>query len=283
MKNLSKINFFICSTVLDLKDHREAVIKKIQANKGIINAQEFFGAQNRKPLQTCLQEVEGSNVVIIILGNRYGSISGNSDKSFVEHEYDKATELGRVRLAYIIDEEYPVPPKHVDKGEGAEKLAVLKERVKKDLTVEFFTNPEDLAEKVFRDLLKTLPSEGFTINREEAKKTEKKTLSHDLFKFVSLPKLNYGLEFEVKAKLGRVEPASINECKALSLTHGATIKRHYEILENVELESLLVKIGKHIFASYDVAQALIDLPNDSTVTQCRVLSKRDCQSMGTRS
>jgi len=265
MKKLSNINFFVCSTVLDLKEHRDAVIKKLQASKGVINAQEFFGARNRKPLETCLAEVEKSNVFIVILGNRYGSTTEGDGKSYVEREYEKARSLKLPMLAYLIDESFPVPAKYVETGAGAQQLRTLKEKVKNDLTIETFTDPDDLAGKVFRDLLRVLPDEGIIINKEKAKELEDKSLSHNFFKFISLPKLNYGLEFEIKAELGRIEPANIDECKALSLAHGATIKRHCEILENNELRNLLVEMGSDVFASYDVAQNLIDFPDGSNV------------------
>ena len=53
-KPLSAINFFVCSTFLDLKAYRDAVIKNLQSHAGVINAQEFFGARDQKPLATCL-------------------------------------------------------------------------------------------------------------------------------------------------------------------------------------------------------------------------------------
>ena len=52
-KKLSDINFFICSTYLDLKTYRAEVIKKIKSQAGLINAQEFFGSRDNKPIETC--------------------------------------------------------------------------------------------------------------------------------------------------------------------------------------------------------------------------------------
>ena len=84
--------------------HRNAVIGKIQSKAGIINAQEFFGARDSQPLDTCLSEVERSQVFLLFLSPRNGSIDQESGKSFVEREYEKACELGILKLAYIMDE-----------------------------------------------------------------------------------------------------------------------------------------------------------------------------------
>jgi hypothetical protein len=83
-KHLSDINFFICSTYIDMKDYREAVIKDIKSRAGVINAQEFFGARDQKPLETCLEEVTSSHVFIMFLEPRYGTLDRSSGKSIVE-------------------------------------------------------------------------------------------------------------------------------------------------------------------------------------------------------
>jgi hypothetical protein len=148
-KHLSDINFFICSTYIDMKDYRNAVIKDIKSRAGIINAQEFFGARDQKPLNTCLEEVSRSNVFIMFLGPRYGTLDPSSGKSFVECEFDKATDLNLPRFAYLMDETYPFPIQHVSTGNDAILLKKFKDRVTDDLTVDFFASPSDLAAKVF--------------------------------------------------------------------------------------------------------------------------------------
>jgi hypothetical protein len=67
-----------------MKAYRDAVIKNIQSHAGAINAQEFFGARDKKPLATCLEEVNKSHVFIMFLGPRYGSTDPETGCSFGE-------------------------------------------------------------------------------------------------------------------------------------------------------------------------------------------------------
>src|SRR5213083_1249204 len=112
-QRLSDINFFICSTYVDLRAYRDAVIKEIRSHAGVINAQEFFGARDQKPLHTCLEEVDKSNVFVLFLGPRYGSVDPDSQRSFVESEYERARQRKIPIFAYIIDKSHSFPIEHV--------------------------------------------------------------------------------------------------------------------------------------------------------------------------
>jgi hypothetical protein len=202
---LSDINFFICSTYLDLQQHRNAVIERLQRAAGVINAQEFFGARAQRPLSTCLEELEKSQVFVMLLGPRYGSIEPESGRSYVELEYERATDLGLPKFAYVIDERHPFPIEFVSKGEEAEKLSRFKDRVRVDLTIDQFTTPHDIAEKVFSDLKRELPKKGFRLGDAEVSPA---LSSEDLLeRFVALPKLFAGRTLELPVKLGKYKPA----------------------------------------------------------------------------
>lgn len=252
---LTEINFFICSTYIDLKLHREEIIKKIKSLSGNINSQEFFGARDQKPIETCLLEVEKSNVFIMLLGWRYGSIETESGKSFTEIEYEKAKALNIPKFIYFIDEEYPVPAKFIDKDKNSEKLITLKSNLSKEYTIEHFTSPEDLSEKVINDLFRELPKHNFKI-KQPSKTKSVKTTSRLINKFLTLPKIYYGTEFIINVELGDFIRASEEECEAFSMTYGATIKREFwatdpEIKKNISNNNF-------IFASFEEAQNLID-------------------------
>ncbi len=53
---------------------------------------EQFGARKSNPLETCLAEVEQSDIYVGILGMRYGSEEPNSGKSYSQLEYEKEIE-----------------------------------------------------------------------------------------------------------------------------------------------------------------------------------------------
>lgn len=254
--NLTGINFFIASTFEDLRFYREEVIRSIKNKAGVINAQEFFGARSQKSIKTCLEEVGKSRVFILVLGMRYGS-KNRRGKSFTELEYLEAERLDLLRLAYVFDESHPLPPRFVDTGEDAEKLRRFKDLVKSDLTVDTFTTPEDLSNKVTQDLVRELPRKGFLINTRVANEQDEMDLPILIRKFKTLPKIFYGREFEITARVREFKRASERECEAFSFTYGAALKREIECLDK-EIDNLLGYELKAVYAEYDLAQRLFD-------------------------
>jgi hypothetical protein len=65
---------FVCSTFSDLSEEREGVLDAIRRLKLQHDSMEFFGARAEQPIETCLQEVRASDVLVVIVGHRYGSI-----------------------------------------------------------------------------------------------------------------------------------------------------------------------------------------------------------------
>jgi hypothetical protein len=262
-KPLSAIKFFVCSTFLDLTAHRNAVIKKLQSHAGVINAQEFFGARDQKPLVTCLEEVDKSEVFIMFLGPRYGSIDPDANRSFVECEYERAKERNIPRFAYLIDDSHPFPIKYVSQGDDAERLLAFKELVKRELTVVPFTVPDDLAEKVYADLIRELPKKGFRLGEARAQE-QSASASVVLQQFLVLPKLFHGRTVRIQAKLGRYSQANENTCRAFSYRYGAAIARKFIPLDE-DLKSVIGQSLTEIFASEQDALALIEVPEGAGV------------------
>lgn len=261
-KPLSTINFFICSTYVDLKPYRDAVIKNLQSHAAVISAQEFFGARDQKPLATCLEEVDKSDVFVMFLGPNYGSIDQGSNKSFVECEYARAKEKTLPRFAYLIDDSYSFPIKYVSKGEDAKRLIEFKNAVKNDLTVDFFTSPEDLAKKVYGDLVRELPKHGFKLGTDE--KDEDQSAVGILTRFIALPKLFHGRDVTFRAKLGSYDRANENICNAFSYRYGAAVVRTFTPV-NKDLGAICTGSLRKIFATDEKALELIEVPEGEEI------------------
>lgn len=256
---LSDINFFVSSTYVDMKEYRDTVIKDLQSRAGVINAQEFFGSRDQKPLATCLEELERSQVFVMFLGPRYGSIDPATGKSYVEREYERAGDLKIPRFAYLMDENQPFPVKHVSLGDDAKKLADFKRRVRSDLTVSPFSSPGDLAQKVYSDLVRELPKHGFVLGSKSVPDHDSSPLSL-VREFQLLPKLFHGRKATFEVNLGECARASENECEAFSFDYGATISRSIEPIEN-DLMNLLLKGGpRKVFAHGELAEQFMALP-----------------------
>jgi hypothetical protein len=267
---LSSISFFISSTYVDMMQHRDSVIRKLQSKSGIINAQEFFGSRNSQPLETCLEEVEQSQVFLLFIGPRYGSTDHESGKSFVEREYEKATELRIPKFAYIIDDEYEYPIKYVSTGKEAESLAAFKARVRDELTVSTFTTPDDLASKVYEDLKRELPKHNFSIGAED-KEVMACRVVDTLTRFCLLPKIYSGRRVHLKCVLGEPKRASESHCNALSLKRGLALACDMYAEDNA-ISELLLDSRILLFAEGRTAECMLNIQrNESVIVEAETI------------
>ena len=262
-KPLSNLNFFVCSTYVDLRAYREAIIKNICSHAGVINAQEFFGARDQNPLATCLEEVDKSHVFIMFLGPRYGSVDSESGQSFVQREYERARERGIPRFAYLIDKAHAFPIEHVSVGADAERLQKFKDLVQEELTVDYFTTPDDLAKKIYSDLVRELPKKGFKLGEEILEEADL-SASVVLAKFLALPKLFHGRNVRIRGRFSNYSRASNDVCEAFSYRYGAAIGRRFEPADK-ELKTTLRGSLSEVFASYEKALDLMNAPDGVTV------------------
>jgi len=154
---MASLTVFVCGTFSDLGVEREAALDSIIRLQLRHDSMEFFGARAEQPIETCLEEVRKSDVLVVIVGHLYGSIVPNLGISYSEAEYDEGFRLGKPCLVYMRDENVPVLPRHMERH--PEKLRLL-EKWKATLqtrhTVATFPNGEKLALQVAADLGRTI-------------------------------------------------------------------------------------------------------------------------------
>lgn len=140
---------FVSSTKEDLIPYREAVETVLTGMEHIPLGMEYFVSSPDSPIDVCLATVRRSQLYIVIVGMRYGSIEEGSGKSFTELEYDEAVKKKIPVLAFIIDEEQcPILPKFVDVGEKAEKLKQFKAKLNSSYLVSRFASIDNLKQLV---------------------------------------------------------------------------------------------------------------------------------------
>lgn len=148
---------FVCSTFSDLSLEREGVLDAIRRLKLQHDSMEFFGARAEQPIETCLQEVRVSDVLVVIVGHRYGSIVPELGISYSEAEYSEGFRLNKPCLVYMRDENVPILPKHMERD--SEKLKLLekwKQLLQSRHTVASFQDGSRLAVQVAADLARTI-------------------------------------------------------------------------------------------------------------------------------
>ncbi|MEK3942498.1 MULTISPECIES: DUF4062 domain-containing protein [Paenibacillus] len=97
-----KLQVFISSTFTDLQDERQAAVESVLKSGHIPAGMELFRSGDQSQKDTITKWIEESDVYLLILGGRYGSIEETTGKSYTHWEYDLAGELKKPRFAVVI-------------------------------------------------------------------------------------------------------------------------------------------------------------------------------------
>lgn len=101
-----KLQVFISSTYEDLKDERQAAVEAILDAGHIPAGMELFKAGNESQLKTIYRWIDESDVYMLILGGRYGSIESKSGKSYTHLEYEYALSKNMPVFAVVLSENF---------------------------------------------------------------------------------------------------------------------------------------------------------------------------------
>lgn len=251
-----KKTVFISSTFMDLKDCRRKVWDTLEDYNVNIRGMEKFGARTEKPLKTSIAELEVSDIYLGIIAFRLGSIDKKSGKSITQIEYERACELKKVILIYLMDEDNSkIYVKNMDRGEKYKKLEAFKSILKENHTCDKFIDEDDLIEKLkrrFDELLsKKEELNGIQIDEYDNSK-------NIINKFILLPKLFSGKEIKIKIKL--IEdpfPASNRVCEEFNLNFGYTLGYNIKVI----LPKINENPFQYIFITEHLAEDVLKLNN----------------------
>ncbi len=101
-----KLQVFVSSTFIDLKSERQAAVSAILKSGHIPAGMELFTAGNKSQLDVIKRWIDESDVYMLILGGRYGSVDPESGVSYTELEYNYALDSGKPLFAVVINEDY---------------------------------------------------------------------------------------------------------------------------------------------------------------------------------
>ena len=90
-----KLQVFVSSTYLDLQAERQAAVEAILKAGHIPAGMELFAAGDQSQLDTIRRWIDESDVFMLIMGGRYGSIDPKTSLSYIELEYDYAVSRWR--------------------------------------------------------------------------------------------------------------------------------------------------------------------------------------------
>lgn len=97
-----RLQVFVSSTFSDLREERQAAVEAILAAGHIPAGMELFAAGDESQMEVIKQWIDESDVYLLILGGRYGSIDPKSGKSYTQLEYEYALSKGKSLFACVI-------------------------------------------------------------------------------------------------------------------------------------------------------------------------------------
>lgn len=101
-----KLQVFVSSTYTDLIEERQAAVEAILDAGHIPAGMELFKAGNESQLQTIYKWIDESDIYMLILGGRYGSLESKSGKSYTQLEYEYALSKDIPVFAVVISKSY---------------------------------------------------------------------------------------------------------------------------------------------------------------------------------
>lgn len=99
-----KLQVFVSSTYEDLKEERQAAVQAILTSGHIPAGMELFSAGDESQKETIKRWIQESDVYLLILGGRYGSIDSSTGMSYTHWEYEYAGEISKPRFAVVISD-----------------------------------------------------------------------------------------------------------------------------------------------------------------------------------
>jgi nucleoside 2-deoxyribosyltransferase len=159
-----KLQVFVSSTFQDLIEERQAAVSAILKAGHIPAGMELFTSGDKSQMQTIKKWIDESDVYMLVLGGRYGSLEPSSGVSYTELEYDYAIEQEKPLFAVVINEaslEAKVKEHGTDmmEKENPKQLKMFREKVLSNIS-SFFDDHKDIKLCVHESL------SDFASNRE---------------------------------------------------------------------------------------------------------------------
>lgn len=143
-----KLQIFVSSTFKDLILERQAAVEAILSSGHIPAGMELFSAGDESQMSVIKRWIDESDVYLLILGGRYGSIEKISGKSYTHLEFEYALEKNKPLFAVVISQsalDKKVRNQGIDiiEQQNPKALAAFKEIVVQNL-VKFWDDSKDI-------------------------------------------------------------------------------------------------------------------------------------------
>ena len=148
MAQKKKLQVFVSSTYVDLQEERQAAVEAILTAGHIPAGMELFAAGDQSQMNVIRRWIDESDVFLLILGGRYGSVDPATGKSYIHLEYEYALEKGKPLFAVVMKEEYLEEKAKIQGLTVIEREHTQKLRAFRDLVltkvIKFWKDPRDI-------------------------------------------------------------------------------------------------------------------------------------------
>jgi hypothetical protein len=143
-----KLQIFVSSTYTDLIEERQAAVEAILSSGHIPAGMELFSAGDESQMTVIERWIDESDVYLLILGGRYGSIDRKTNKSYTHLEYEYALGKNKPMFAVVINDaalenKVKNAGRSVLELDSVKELKVFKEIVQSNL-VKFWDDKKDI-------------------------------------------------------------------------------------------------------------------------------------------
>lgn len=157
-----RYQIFVSSTYTDLFPVRRQVTEHILSMNHIPAGMEMFSASGRQQWTTIQKAIDNSDYYVLIIGERYGSISPEDGISYTEKEFNYAVSKKIPTLCFLPGKNFSTSRENRDADPLlVDKLEKFKSKVKEQLC-DFWENGNELINKVSSSLYKIFTEEPGT-------------------------------------------------------------------------------------------------------------------------
>lgn len=212
-----KLQVFVSSTYNDMILERQAAIEAILECGHIPAGMELFAADNKKQFEVIKRWIRNSDLFLLILGGRYGSIESGSKKSYIQKEYEYAKHIGKKPIAILLSEDgirakiASGDYKITDIEYLSSEYALFKERITNQKLCSFFDDTASLKNCIYKSLKNCEETQSLTgWVRADTTETEfcyPYILEYQefIFKYIDLTTIEYTKRFRIKMLVDGVQ------------------------------------------------------------------------------
>jgi len=155
--NKRKFQVFISSTFKHMHDERQSAVEAILLSGHIPAGMELFAANNTSQVETIRNWIQESDIFLLLLGSRYGTVENKSNISYIEMEFNYAKQLKKEIFCLIASDSYndsrkKIYGKDYSEKDNQKKYLQFKEKARTGRIVRQYEDLKDIKLYIFESL-----------------------------------------------------------------------------------------------------------------------------------